>query len=426
VAEGHVRQVKSIRYGRDQGVRASFGASVGALLRTDGSLWVPMATALAIIDPSQSRPDSPPPSVVITDVKINDRLIATHRGFIAPPAGVALETDRLRLPPRHRRLDIDFTALSFRTPSNVHFRYQLDGFEDRWIEAGQRRGVSYPQLPAGDYRFRVMACNSEGVWNEAGATLAFIVAPFFWDTWWFRIVVVAAFTSAVFGVARYVSHRRLRLKLRAAEEETAVERERARIARDIHDDLGSRLTKIVLLSGLVARDRLAPEKAGERVWEISETARQLLNSLDETVWAVNPSNDTLPNLIAYIGEFTVGFLRTAEILCHVDLPGNPPARAVTADVRHNLFLVVKEALNNVVRHAQATAAWLRITVTDDALTLTIEDNGRGFAGAPASAEADGLRNMQQRMRQIGGQFQIESQLGKGTRVSLTVPWATRG
>jgi len=425
VAEGRAQQVKAIRYGRDQGVRAVFGESVGALRCSDGRLWIPMATSLAIIDPRQSQQDAPAPPVVISEVRVDDRPVAAHRGFLPLAPGVAPETAGLGLPPGHRRFDLDFTALSLRTPSNVQFRYRLDGFDASWVEAGTRRSASYPQLPAGSYRFHVKACNSEGVWNETGATLAFSVAPFFWDTWWFRTAAVTGFTAVVFGLARYVSHRRLRLRLRAAEEETAVERERTRIARDIHDDLGSRLTKIVLLTGLVARDRVAPEKAGERIWEISETARQLLASLDETVWAVNPRNDTLPNLIAYLGEFTVDFLRSAEILCHVDLPGQPPPRAVPADVRHNLFLVVKEALNNVVRHAQATAAWLRITVDDQALTLLIEDNGRGFTEAPEKPEADGLRNMRARMTQVGGRFHIEGLPGGGTRVTLTFPWSAR-
>jgi signal transduction histidine kinase/ligand-binding sensor domain-containing protein len=425
VAEGRAHQVKSIRYGQDQGVRAIFGDTVGVLRRSDGRLWIPMATAVAIIDPMQAREDAAPPPVVISELRVDDKPVLGHRGFLPLPPGVASEEAEPRLPPGHRRLDLDFTALSFRAPSNVRFRYRLEGFDDHWIETGLHRSASYARLPAGDYRFQVKACNSDGVWNEAGAAVAFTVAPFVWETWWFRGAALGVFTLAVYGTARYVSHRRLRRKLRVAEEETALERERSRIARDIHDDLGSRLTKIVLLSGLVARDRVAPEKSGERVWEISETARQLLSSLDETVWAVNPRNDTLPNLIAYVGEFAVEFLRTAEILCHVDLPRDPPPRRIAADVRHHLFLAVKETLNNVVRHAQATAAWLRITLTDDGLTLVIEDNGRGFTGKPDDPEADGLRNLQQRMHQIGGEFQIESRPGEGTRVTLTMRWPVR-
>jgi signal transduction histidine kinase len=425
VIERRAQRVRPVRYGHDHGVRPVFGASVGALRRRDGRLWVPMATSLAIIDPSQQRPVAGPPPVWITAVKVDEQLVAAHHGALPLGKEAAAENAVLRFPPDHRRLDIEFTALSFRMPSNVQFRYRLDGFDDRWVEAGGQRSASYPQLPAGDYRFHVVACNSEGIWNETGAAFAFSVEPFFWATWWFRIIAFTGFTASVFGIARYVSHRRLRQKLREAEKETAVERERARIARDIHDDLGSRLTKIILLSGLVARDRVAPEKASERVWEISETARQLLNSLDETVWVVNPRNDTLPNFIAYIGEFTVNFLRTAEVLCHVDLPASPPERPLSADVRHNLFLVIKETLNNVVRHAQASAAWLRVTVTDHALLVAVEDNGRGFSPGPDKPEADGLRNMRERMAQIGGQFHIESKPGEGTRVSLTFPWSAR-
>jgi signal transduction histidine kinase/ligand-binding sensor domain-containing protein len=421
VAEGRSTQVQPVRYGHDQGVRPVFGATVGALLRRDGKLWLPMATSLAIIDPALERPLTDPPPVWIVEVRVDGRVVAAHGGIFPVAEGVEVATSILSLAPDHRRLDLDFTALSFRTPSNVQFRYRLDHFDDRWIDAGSRRSISYSRLHAGDYRFRVQACSSDGVWNETGATFAFIVKPFFTETWWFRGAAIMAFAGLVFGVTRTISVRRLREKLRAARQETALERERARIARDIHDDLGGRLTQIVLLSGLVARDRAAPEKVSERVEEISETARQLIKSLDETVWTVNPRNDTLPHLISYIGQFAVNFLRTAEITCNLDVPDDPPPLPVSAELRHNLLLAVKEALTNVVRHARATRVVFRARLTTTSLELRIEDNGQGLRGTAEAPGADGLQNMRQRLTQIGGRCEIQSNPGAGTHVSLILP-----
>jgi signal transduction histidine kinase/ligand-binding sensor domain-containing protein len=420
-AEGRLRRVQPVRIGEEQGVRPTFGESIGPLRRRDGKLWIPMATSLAIIDPAQERSPADPPPVWITEVRVDDRPVAAHPEVMPLPGLTDVEHTTLRLAPGHRRLDLDFTALSFRTPSNVRFRYRLEGFDDSWIEAGTRRTASYSRLAAGDYRFRVRACNSDGVWNEVGATAAFTVAPFFWETWWFRLAVIGASTAAIFAVARYIATRRLRLRLRAAEQEAAVERERARIARDIHDDLGSRLTKIVLLSGLAARDRAEPDKTAPRVQEISDTARQLLRSLDETVWAVNPRNDTLPHFISYVGQFAVNFLRTAEIECILELPDDPPDVTVSAEVRHHLYLAVKETLTNVVRHARATTVTLRVALSGDELKIVVSDNGCGFAGDPSDPEADGLQNMRERMARLEGVVNVVTEPGVGTRVTFTLP-----
>jgi signal transduction histidine kinase/ligand-binding sensor domain-containing protein len=427
VLDGRAKQVQPVRYGREQGIRPLFGGTGGAVRRQDGRLWIPMATALAIIDPSHERPVADPPPVWITDVKVDDQIVGTHGGPLAVRPAPPIERNVLTLKPDHHRLDIAFAALSFRTPLNNTFRYRLDPFEDHWIDAAAGHSVSYSRLPAGDYQFRVKACNGDGVWNEAGATFAFIVQPFFWETWWFRATVLVVFTAIVFAIARYVSFRRLHLKLRAAEQGMAVERERARIARDIHDDLGSRLTKIMLLSALIKRDRVAPEKAGTRIDEISETAQQAVRSLDETVWAVDPRNDNLPEIISYLAQSAESFLRTAEIECELDLPVAPsPEHVSTPEFRHELFLAVKEALTNVIRHAHATKVSLRIALGVGTLEIVVSDNGRGITGPVNDAHADGLRNMRQRMQQIGGEFRVESLPGEGTRIFLIAPWPPRG
>jgi signal transduction histidine kinase len=152
----------------------------------------------------------------------------------------------------------------------------------------------------------------------------------------------------------------------------------------------------------------------------------VIKSLDEAVWAVNPRNDSLSHLVDYIGQFAVEFLRSANVRCRVDLLEDSPDHPVSAEVRHNLLLVVKEALNNIVRHSEATEAWLRVKFTGNRFCLTIEDNGKGFAVPAAGngqAEADGLLNMRHRMEEIGGKFEIRSSPGAGTTISFIFPWS---
>ena len=411
VANGRAERVRPVPAERDDGLRnlqANYGNWPGALRGGDGRLWFPMRTGLAVVQPARVRRDSAPPSVLIERVLVDGQPVAMVAGT--------------RLSPGHRKVEVEYTAPRFSAPESLHFRHQLTGLDEGWVEAGTERRVSYARLPAGSYEFRVSASAEAGVWNATGAMLAFNVAPFFWQTWWFRLGAGGGFTLALAAWVRYASFRRLRARLQRLEQEAALHRERARIAKDIHDDLGASLTQISLLGDLVEQDLASPEKAGGHARTLSRTARQLMKSLDETVWAVNPRNDTLGHLLDYTGQFAVEFLRVAGVRCRVDFPLQPPARAVSAEARHHLFLVVKEALHNIVKHARATEVRLCATVSEQALQLTVSDDGQGFAVAPDNALADGLRNMEQRLAALGGSCRILSQPGQGTRIEVEWPW----
>ncbi len=426
LADGKINYLRSIRYGRSEGLsglQANFGVAPGAISSRDGHLWIPLRTGVAVIDPYRVREYLQLPPVLLTRVTVDGQTIASYDSplpamssiDLAKPGGI------VHLPPGTHRLEFAFTALSFTAPDNVQFRYKLDGVDENWIDPGTDRSARYAALGSGNYRFEVKACNSDGIWNETGSSLAFSIAPFFWQTWWFRILAIVVFTSMVIAIVRYISFRRLQTKVRELEQQAALDKERARIARDLHDNLGSQLTKIVMLSELSLQKRSDHDRVIDRVTEVSNTARQVVKSLDQTVWAVNPRNDTLPDLINYIGQFAVEFLRPANIRCRVDLLGNISTRTASADVRHNLFLAVKEALNNVVRHARASEVRVTTIVSRDSATLIIEDNGQGFERVAENGFADGLRNMQARMSEIGGKFGIESKLGLGTRINFTFP-----
>jgi signal transduction histidine kinase/ligand-binding sensor domain-containing protein len=427
VAAGRTARLHSIHYGKNDGLpslQANFGATPGALRSHDGRLWIPMRTALAVITPDRSRDDREPPSVLLTRVVADDQVVAAYGGGVPlrTVADLRKAQIKLRFPPDHRRLEFDFTAPGLASPENVDFQYRLDGFDDRWTDAGPQRSVSYSRLPEGKYRFLVRACNADGVWNETGTALAFAVDPFLWHTWWFRLIVIVGFTTAVIAIARYLSFRRLRSRLQMVEQQAALDRERARIARDIHDDLGCRLTKIVLLTEVSLRNSEKGNDAIDRVKQISATAREGMQSLDETVWAINPRNDTLADLVDYMGQFALDFLQAAGIRCHLDLPDHPLERTLSSEVRHSLFLVVKEALNNIVRHSDAREVHLRVTASDGSLQIIVSDNGRGFSEVSPNGCADGLRNMRHRMEELSGQCRIESKPGTGTTISFVQPW----
>jgi signal transduction histidine kinase/ligand-binding sensor domain-containing protein len=432
VAEGQSSRVRCIVYSRGEGfpnLQPDYENSPGALRSRDGRIWFPMQTGLAVIYPDRVPTGIPPPPVLLTQVTMDGQTIGLYDRYMPlnpgnAPGVVNLQSSNtvLRLSPSLHKLNFEFTALSFTAPENVEFQYRLQHLDTNWVEGGEARSVTYSRLSPGRYRFQVRASEYTGGWNQHSASLSFIVLPFYWETWWFRVGALTAFTLGIVAVVRYISFRRLHRRLRLLEQQAALQRERARIAKDIHDDLGANLTQIAYLGELAQQDQAEPTKAASRIEKISATARQAVKSLDEIVWAVNPRNDTLAHLIEYAGQFALDYLRTAGIRCRLDFPEQSPARELSTDLRHNLFLVIKEALHNIVKHAHAGEVWLRASFNDQALDMTIEDNGCGFKQEPDDTFADGLRNMRQRMSDIGGECRFESQPGQGMRVILHLPW----
>jgi signal transduction histidine kinase len=386
-------------------------------------LWFTTLRGAVSVQPAALRLNLLPPSVVIEEILLDGKsFLSTLKGAVKPAFPGAIydrKKDLLEVPPGKHHFEFRYTGLSLVSSDRVQFRYRLEGADADWVEAGTRRSVQYNLLPAGTYRFQVIACNSDRVWNETGASLTLKIPPHYYETLWFRITAWMVATGLMAGAIWYSVTRRMHQKMEGLARQQAVERERARIAKDIHDDLGANLTLIAMLGGLARQ-----EKAGERIEKMASTARQAVKSLDEIVWAVNPRNDTLGHLVDYMGQYAADYLRAAGVRCRLDVSEPVPLREVSSNLRHNVFLAAKEALQNIVKHAQATEAWLRVSATNEGLRIVIEDNGCGFEEMPNDALADGLRNMQQRMKEINGGCRIDSRAGIGTEIILDLRWSS--
>ena len=410
-------------YGRYDGLpseECSDGYQPAACRTRDGRLLFSTLNGVVVVKPEEVSVNTLPPLVVIEQALVDGRVQLPAAQGRGTPA-------TLIVPPGKRFVDFEFTALSFVSPDRVRFRYKLEGLDQDWIEGGTARSVRYNLLPAGHYTFQVTACNNDGVWNERGVELALVVEPHFYETWWFRLLAVLALIAGVVIAVRRVGLRKLRRKLEIAERQRAVERDRARIAKDIHDDLGAGLTHISLLSELARRDSV--EQIHNHVGQISEMARELTLSMDEIVWAVDPHNDSLDSLVTYVTKFAQEYLGVAGIRCRLDLPAELPGHPLRAEVRHNLFLAIKESLNNIVKHAHASEVWLRLALEPHAFTVSIEDNGCGIAGGEKNGDASragrissghGLENLHNRLNAVSGQCVITSEPGKGTRVEFKI------
>jgi signal transduction histidine kinase len=388
----------------------------------DGRLWFPTSRGIVQVDPQYTKTNTLPPPVIIEDFLVDDQIVRRP-----PNSG-----SRLKIAPGNHRFEFRYTALSFVAPEEVHFRDRLDGLNNGWINAGANRIANYNFLPPGDYTFQVIACNNDGVWNETGASLEFTVLPFFWQTAWFDALTVAAIILLVVVATWYKVRSGLKLKLNLLERQRYVERERMRIARDIHDDLGANLTRINLLSQTAQRSMHDQPQAAKTLEQISTTARKLTRAMDEIVWAIDPQHDTLDSLANYLAKLIQEVFSGSTIRYRLDFPVSLPAWPLTAEVRHNLFLAFKEALHNTLKHSRASEVQVALALGESFFTLKVADDGCGFKAPPRldapshprhePARRNGLANMQQRLQEIGGRCEIHSEPGRGTKVTLFVPF----
>lgn len=378
------------------------GSQPAALRAADGRFWFAARGGALMMDAIGWKTNTLAPNVLIEGVVVD------HQTY--PPVADS------RFPPGSGEVEFHYTALTFTEPGKVQFQHQLKGVDAGWVKAGTHRTVRYPKLRPGQYEFRVRAEYGDQTSNVASMT--FQLLPRYYQTWWFATLCVVASGALIW----FIHQLRLRVhfEFMSLEQQNALARERSRIAQDLHDDLGANLTEISFLSTLLTRQ---PEKeAGiTHLNRIHRTARHLLQALDEIVWATNPKNDTLDSLLGYVGHFAQEFLGTVNIACRLDLPAQPPALRLSAEQRHNLFLAMKEALNNAAKYSGATEIWIRLSLEPEAIKLSVEDNGQGFVPEAVQGDGNGLLNMSQRLAAIGGRLEIKSAPGQGTSVRLRIP-----
>ena len=431
VAAGRAETVHPLLFGNPEGMPSEQCEDnfASGLKLQDGRLCFCTARGIVVIDPKQQNSVEPMPNVRLERLLVDGRAAA-----VAFPAW----NERKAPPPAvigagEHNLEFDYTGFNFIAPEKIRFRYQLEGLklegqDQGWQEAGAGRVAHYPYVPPGRYHFRVTASNGDGHWNPVEAELFFVVQPQFWQTGWFALAVILATLGLTGGGIRYAERRRYRARLKRLEQERLMDEERARIARDLHDELGSSLARISMLSDLGQSRENSAEQLTQRVGKISQFAVRTARSLDEIVWAVNPRNDSLRSLLEYLTQFARELFEDGNVHCRFHIPDDLPRAVLPPETRHHIFLTVKEALTNALKHPGATEVALRARMLRDRIEITVEDNGAGFdpAEVQAGSARSGLKNMRQRVESLGGTFELHSAPGQGTRVVLLVPWVAEG
>lgn len=409
-AEDPSHSVPVVEYGRTTGLLSSesvAGVQPSVAKGRDGRIWFATTGGVVCFDPKEIPVNPLHPPVVIEAVTSGD----CHLDLSAPPSKPPKADPPLRVSldgprtvfarPGTDPIEFDFTGLSFTAPENVHFRYRMEGLESKWTRTRERK-ATYQRLPPGRYTFHVSACNNSGIWNEAGASLAVVQLPFFWQTAWFESGVVLTIIGLVYGAYRY---RLIQL--------ARISQLRVRIAADIHDEVGSNMGAVVLNSDLLTLSpNLSPEER-EQIADIHRLAQNTAHALREISWFINPDFDYLDEMLARMKEAAGRLSKSHRV--NFSAPDSVPKTRLSLEFRRNVIAIYKEALNNAGRHSGATRIEIIIRLESGRLGLQITDDGCGFDPGQESA-GQGLRNLRQRAEALGGALEIQSAPGAGTKI----------
>lgn len=333
------------------------------------------------------------------------------------------------IPPGHLDLVVSWRSphisgsvftTDYLNPGMQQFSFYLEGYQSEWGKMTAYPGFNYRNLPPGSYRLLVKCADSYKNVSDAFCLFTITIRPPFWKTWWFTVLAALFLVGSTILVVRKIQDTHYRNKLRELEKQNAINKERLRIAKDMHDEVGASLTRISILSELAKNREDDRQESMSIISRISEISGNVVDEMSEIIWAMNPKNDSLDSFTSYLRRYSSEYLESAGIDCHFQFPEDVPPYPMNAELRRNVFLVAKEALHNIVKHANASQVILSLEFSRDKLELDIRDNGSGFDPAARAASGNGLINMQKRAQELGGSFSINSQKGQGTFITFAV------
>lgn len=349
----------------------------------------------------------------ITGIYVDDALLTRD---------TAIFTHKLVLPYRRNTVSLTFRALEYTLPEQNRYAYKLEGQDNQWVYTANDR-VRFPKLEPGEYKFLLKVSNNEGVWNEKPLELEIVIMPPYWRTWWFRLLVVMSGALLLAVILRYYTRQRIRARTLELEKKYALDMERLRISKDVHDDIGSGLSRISLLSELASRKMSDDEQAVRDVQSISSLSKELVDNMHDLIWVLNPENTTLDSLVSRLREYCADYLEGVGIAVTLDFPGDVPGIGISREVQRNIFSTVKEAVNNSVKHARAKSVTVSVNTQDRLLTVIVRDDGVGFDTHSVRSLGNGLRNMRYRIESVGGTFDVQSEPGKGTVIKVQMTFS---
>ncbi|MEW6130201.1 MAG: two-component regulator propeller domain-containing protein [Acidobacteriota bacterium] len=418
-ADGKIPKLNSVSYDEKDGMlnaECNGGRIPSAIKTRDGKLWFATMGGVAIIDPEAEKINPHPPPVVIENISI-DRKSVDPNHF---QSAIRHPQSAIELSPGQSNLEIHYTGLSLIKSEQIKFKYKLEGFEENWVEAGRERIANYSYLPHGEYRFRVIAANANGVWNTDGAMVKIIVHPYFYQTWWFRVLAALA-VALITGLIYYnrVSHLRTIAETKTAFSRQLIESqeaERKRIAAELHDGLGQSLVIIKNRAMLGIKKGDDKARVAKELDRISESATLALDEVREI------TNNLRPQLLDRLGltKALISMCKKISGVVEVECEVASIDNLFNESEEISFYRIVQESLNNIIKHANASSASVKIKRTESRIMITIEDNGKGFEVENIKSGGLGLVGLRERAQLLNGEFSIQSKIGKGTSIQVEI------
>lgn len=408
----HTKTQKVVSFDEDDGLQSNEFNTGSFFKSNSGELFFGGINGFNAFYPKEVRFNTNQPNVVLTQLKVQDKEVENY--------GNAALLSSITLSHEQNTFSFDFAATEYTNPKKNRYQYKLEGADDNWVYSLDGHFSRYTSLGAGTYNFWVKACNNDGAWGNPHKLITITIKPAWWQTWWAFALLITVVAAVSILTIKYVSTRKLKIRLKELE---AVNRERTRISKDMHDDLGSGLSKIAIMTELLKPAVKSNDELTRKIEKISQTAGELVDNMGQIVWTMNANNDTLESLLAYIREYALDFFDDTEIKCKVLIGDVNQRIMMNQQERRNVFLVLKETLNNTVKHATAKHVNITFSFEQQMAKLTITDDGLGFDLQNNRRFGNGLINMKKRMEAILGYYQIQSVIGKGT--TTVIIWQVR-
>jgi len=379
-------------YSMKDGIQ-NFEFNTNAAFKTStGELVFGGVNGFNLFNPDSLFQSTSVPVVIISEFKVNDKSYPV--------------SDNVILSYNQNSISFQFAALSYYRNQYNQYAYKLDGVNSDWVFCDMRRFSNYAGLDPGTYTFHVKACNYNGVWNNEGATIYFTITPPFWNTWWFKAIVLVMVSTLIYLLFRYRLHQKIE-----------VERIRNKIARDLHDEVGSNLTSISLFSAVALEDA-TDARAANIISKISNYTQTSQEAMNDIVWMINADNDNFGKIIVRIRKYAAETFESTAIQLHLNLDEELNNLKIPMEKRKNFYLIFKEATNNVVKYAMCNNIWINLKMQNSLIELIIKDDGIGF-DTTAESQGNGIANMNKRADVLGGKLIIDAALGKGTEITFS-------
>ena len=378
----------------------NFFAEIKNIVSTGDNYWICIAnTGIACFKDENIHLSAP----------LHATILSTSLGLLENKLTILSPTEKIRLSPNQNAARFEFGALSFINERQVLYSYRLKGSSDTtWSKPENIHEASYASLPPGNYTFEVKTIGWNGV-HGAPASFSFFIATPFWRQWWFIGLCAVAVAFFVYALYQYRIRQLLRLY-----------NVRNSIATDLHDDIGSSLTNISILSELSSKHLSQPEKAEPFLHRISQEVQASSQAMDDIIWSVNSRNDSLQETMARMRRYAAELFDNSETNCHLQLDENTGNKKLSMEQRRDVYLIYKEALTNIHKHAHAKNVWIKVDQNQNHLFMQVKDDGKGF-NTDLITHRNGLKNLRSRVEKWNGKIQIHSEEDKGTGIEIKIP-----